>query len=136
MNTMKDIAHYLEYIQYTHFGSWLLAIFRWLVIIILIDYYYFYFYISGNSWYQTWEIFMTPNLFMWGLEHCFLFILLDNDEDHKHSDSFLFDFQSECEAAQTSTFAAVDKDLVDVTGKFFSDCRVRCMTSKKATEMH
>jgi hypothetical protein len=48
----------------------------------------------------------------------------------------LFDFQSECEAAQTSIFAAVDKDLDDVTGKFFSDCQVRCMTRKKAAEMH
>jgi hypothetical protein len=48
----------------------------------------------------------------------------------------LFNFQTEFEAAQTSVFAAVDKDISDVTGKFFCDCQVRCMTGKKATEMH
>jgi hypothetical protein len=73
---------------------------------------------------------------MWGLGHCILFIILDNDEVHKHTDSFLFDFQSEHEAAQTSIFTAIDKNIDDVTGKFFCDCQVRCMTRKKAAEMH
>lgn len=68
--------------------------------------------------------------------HYISFIILDNDKVHKHSDSFLFNFQTEFEAAQTSVFAAVDKDISDVTGKFFCDCQVRCMTGKKATEMH
>jgi hypothetical protein len=48
----------------------------------------------------------------------------------------LFDFQTEFEAAQTSIFAAIDKDINDVTGKFFCDCQVRRMTRKKAAEMH
>lgn len=33
-------------------------------------------------------------------------------------------FKTEFEAAQTSIFAAVDKDISDVTGKFFCDCQV------------
>lgn len=47
---------------------------------------------------------------------------------------FLFCLQTEREAAQTSIFLAADKDLSEVTGQFFCDCEVSCVTAKKGIE--
>ncbi|XP_021940126.1 retinol dehydrogenase 11-like isoform X2 [Zootermopsis nevadensis] len=43
-------------------------------------------------------------------------------------------FKSEREAAQTSIFLAVDKDLDDVTGQFFCDCQVVTPSHKALNE--
>lgn len=45
---------------------------------------------------------------------------------------FLFGFQDEHEAAQTSVFVATDPNLDEVTGLFFCDCQVICIIINKS----
>lgn len=71
-----------------------------------------------------------------------MFSIWDNSKYKKFGNllllnhSLLFDFQSEYEAAQTPVFAAVDTRLDDVSGYFFCDCQVICITTNKPTELH
>jgi hypothetical protein len=62
--------------------------------------------------------------------------MFESDKVQRHGHSFLSDFQSEFEAAQTILYATTDTKIEEVTGKFFCDCQVRCMTKMKAAEMH
>jgi hypothetical protein len=101
--------------------------------------------INLNYWISFWDVLFcqTSNRLHNITSHSSsgsIFGILENGKKFGNSVllnlSFLFGFQSEFEAAQTSVFAAIDTNLDEVTGQFFCDCQVICLTTNKPTKLH